>query len=167
MGFPNKLRDILEFRNMAAWDKRRKFTKICNKHRAFRSNKSFLHDYTYNRKYCDGLDSSSSKCDPLSDELPVICDSDGWRRGHWIIELGVLLDSLKFCKQCKLGPLPLTSYSLVDELKRGLGGYLYVRCMSMDCGSINRVSYGKTHRLKKKGMPCFVTNTKLDTGKSL
>lgn len=48
---------------------------------------------------------------------------------------------------------------------RRIRGYLYVRCMNPDCGQVNIAPYWKTHRQKKKGMPCFVANTKLGTCK--
>ena len=36
-----------------------------------------------------------------------------------------------------------------------------VVCQNPSCMAVNRVAYGKTHHQKKKGMPCFVVNTKL------
>jgi len=81
------------------------------------------------------------------------------------VEFDVLLTGLKTCKFCGLGPVPLTLYSVVGELQRGLGGFLYVRCSNIDCEQVNIVPYGKTHRQgKTKGIPCFVANTKLGTG---
>jgi hypothetical protein len=89
-----------------------------------------------------------------------------WKIGRRIIELGVLLENLKFCKSCRLEPVPLTLYSVQKEIKKGLGGYLYVQCQNLNCGFINCVPYGKTHRGKsgKSGMPCFAVNSKLGTG---
>jgi len=46
-----------------------------------------------------------------------------------IIELGVLLKGLRFCVQCKLGPIPLTLFNIVSELRKGIRGYFYVRCL--------------------------------------
>ncbi|KAL4220167.1 hypothetical protein ACF0H5_020576 [Mactra antiquata] len=51
----------------------------------------------------------------------------------------------------------------MDELKRGLSGYLYVKCSYQECGHVNKVPYGKIHRVKGTGAPCFVVNTKLGT----
>jgi RNase P subunit RPR2 len=90
-----------------------------------------------------------------------------WKIGRRIIELAVLVEKfyLKFCKSCRLGPVPLTLYSVQKEIKKGLGGYLYVQCENLNCGFINFVPYGKTHRHRgksgKSGMPCFAVNTKL------
>lgn len=92
-------------------------------------------------------------------------DREGWKEGRRLVEFFVLLSSLKTCTFCRLGPVPLTVYSIIGEMKKGLGGYLYVRCMNPDCGQVNIAPYGKTHRQKKKGMPCFVANTKLGTCK--
>lgn len=44
-----------------------------------------------------------------------------------VVEFGDLLDNLQTCHFCKLGPMPLTKYSVVGEVRKGLGGYLYVR----------------------------------------
>ena len=87
--------------------------------------------------------------------------------GRRIVDFGVLLSALSSCKFCKLGPIPLTFYSVFGELKKGLGGYLYVKCQNLDCNQVNIVPYGKTHHMKKKGTPCFSVNTKLGTGKSI
>ncbi|XP_061170366.1 uncharacterized protein LOC133179689 [Saccostrea echinata] len=64
-----------------------------------------------------------------------------------------------------MGPIPLYAENAIGERRRGLGGYLYVVCMNPECGEVNMVPYGKTHRQKDKrtGMPCFVVNTKLGT----
>jgi len=40
----------------------------------------------------------------------------------------------------------------------------FMWCGNADCGEINRVPYGKTHRLKPRGIPCFAANTKLGIG---
>lgn len=88
-----------------------------------------------------------------------------WRTGRRLVEFGVLLDNLASCKNCGLGPVPLTHLNIVGELVKGVSGYLYVQCMNNDCRFVNRVAYGKTHRSKEKGMPSFVANTKLGVGK--
>ncbi len=90
-----------------------------------------------------------------------------WKEGRTIIELGVLLENLRYCEHCHLGPVPLTATNLIGELPVGLGGYLYVLCTNISCQKINRVPYGKTHRTSegKRGMRSFVVNTKLGLGK--
>ncbi|KAL4236603.1 hypothetical protein ACF0H5_004987 [Mactra antiquata] len=40
-----------------------------------------------------------------------------WPIGLIVMELGVLLDALRFCEECGLGPVPLTTYSVENELK--------------------------------------------------
>lgn len=94
--------------------------------------------------------------------------SETWKIGRRIVEWGVLLENLRCCKKCGLGPVPLTYDSVKGELQKALGGYLYVECSFHDCRHINIAAYGKTHRdpTKKKGMPSFVVNTKLGTSKS-
>ncbi|XP_062590600.1 uncharacterized protein LOC134252182 [Saccostrea cucullata] len=87
-----------------------------------------------------------------------------WKEGRRIMELGVLLESLSTCSSCRMGPIPLYTENVIGERRRGLGGYLYVVCMNPDCGEVNMVPYGKTHRKEKAtGMPSFVVNTKLGT----
>ena len=82
------------------------------------------------------------------------------------MEFDVLLSALKSCKKCKLGPVPLTYDSVVGELQKGLGGFLYVRCQNSECGEVNIVPYGSMyHEQNKRGMGCFSINTKLGTGK--
>uniref|UniRef100_K1Q499 Mutator-like transposase domain-containing protein n=1 Tax=Magallana gigas TaxID=29159 RepID=K1Q499_MAGGI len=88
---------------------------------------------------------------------------DNWKEGRRIVEFGVLLSNLRHCEACRLGPVALTYDSVVGELQKGLGGYLYVKCSNKDCNHVNRVPYGSTHRVKKLGMPCFAVNTKLGT----
>ena len=63
--------------------------------------------------------------------------------------------------------MPLTCLNIVGELRKGLGGYLYVKCLNVECGEVNLVPYGKTHRNKenKAEMPSFVINTELGIGK--
>lgn len=92
-------------------------------------------------------------------------DRIGWREGRRIVEFHVLLSTLKTCKFCRLDLVPLTIYNVIGEMKKGLRGYLYVKCMNPDCGQVNVAPYGKTHHLKKRDMSCFVANTKLGTCK--
>jgi len=87
--------------------------------------------------------------------------------GRRIVEMDVLLSNLQSCQQCRLGPVALSHKTLVGELPKGLSGYFYVRCENPDCNYVNRVPYGSTHKIKKKGMPCFVINTKLGAGKNV
>lgn len=89
----------------------------------------------------------------------------GCREGRRVMELSVLLESLRVCQQCKLGPVPLTVYNVLGERKKGLGGYIYVMCQNSDCLAVNRAPYGKTHHNKKRGSPCFDVNTKLGIDK--
>lgn len=91
--------------------------------------------------------------------------SRDWMDGRRVMELGVLLENLSSCSHCRMGPIPLYKENIVGERRRGLRGYLYIMCMNPECGEVNMVPYGKTHRQNKKttGMPCFVVNTKLGT----
>ena len=124
------------------------------------------HNYT-GTGLCDGESCSLPNCSSNAHiQLPDGVCRSGWRDGRRIIELGVLLDNLKYCAECKLGPVPLTSFNVVGELQKGLSGYLYVVCQNPDCQHVNRVAYGKQHHMegKARGMPCFDVNTKLGTG---
>lgn len=124
---------------------------VSTKKRKIKKNQSVKeHDY------CEGASFTSSSDDTIN---------DSWRLGRRVVEFGELLSNLRSCQFCKLGPVALSERTVVGELQKGLSGYLYVRCENPDCNKINRVPYGKTHRLKSSGMPCFVINTKLGTGK--
>ena len=153
---------------MATRNVRGQFRKVKSASRKkTKASESVIIDHTYNgHLVCEGTDCCVDDC--LSDlhlKLPKSVNRSGWRVGRRIIELGVLLDNLAYCQKCRLGPVPLTSYSVVGELRKGLSGYLYVRCQNVDCMHVNRVTYGKTHRVSKRGMPCFSANTKLGVGK--
>ena len=86
-----------------------------------------------------------------------------WKIGRRHVEFDMLLTNLNACEQCFLGPIPLMSYNVLSEVQKGLGRYLYVECQL--CGHVNKAAYGKTHHVKDRGMPWFVVNTKLGTGK--
>ena len=58
--------------------------------------------------------------------------------GRRVVEWGVLLEELtRGCHSCGLGPLTLSLFSVVGELVKGLGGYLYVECSV--CRFISRI----------------------------
>ncbi len=124
-------------------------------------------DHTYLHKadltYGDQVHTSSWPYDiPNSSRI----SRDGWRVGRKLVELDILLENLRYCQHCYLGPVPLTLCNIAGEMNVGLGSYLYVRCTNIDCLKINRVSCGKLHRTKgQHGMQSFVVNTKLGLGK--
>lgn len=122
------------------------------------------HDY-FTQHACKGKCTDRYCSKSKSMDFGKNVDRVGWMEGRRIVEFQVLLSSLRTCKFCRLGPVPLTLDNVVGEMKKGLGGYLYVRCVNPDCGEVNIAPYGKTHHVKKKGMPCFVANTKLGTCK--
>lgn len=115
---------------------------------------------------CPGDSCTYKKC-PLFNNVKNLGKnvSRDWMDGRRVMELGVLLENLSSCSHCRMGPIPLYKENIVGERRRGLGGYLYIMCMNPECGEVNMVPYGKTHRRNKKttGMPCFVVNTKLGT----
>ena len=57
-------------------------------------------------------------CDASSSEIQK--RDDGWKFGRRAVELDVLLSSLKYCRACWSGPVPLTCYNVVGEMKQGL-----------------------------------------------
>ena len=57
--------------------------------------------------------------------VPKNVDKSGWRVGRRVVEIGLLLEQLRYCCKCRLGPVPLTCDNVLGELKKGLGGYLY------------------------------------------
>lgn len=143
-------------------DQNGRFKKIVHPRRTNKQ-PSVVEDHNYvGAHLCNGQD---CECQP---KLPSNVSRTGWKTGRRIVEFDVLLSALKSCKFCGLGPVPLTHSNIVGELQRGLGGYLYVKCVNIDCEEINIVPYGKTHRQpQSKGIPSFVVNTKLGTGKYL
>ncbi|KAL4236486.1 hypothetical protein ACF0H5_004872 [Mactra antiquata] len=93
-------------------------------------------------------------------------DRCGWKVGRRVVEFSVLVEGLKFCKMCRLGPIPLCEDSVVGELKKGLGGYLYVKCLNCDCNHVNCVPYGTLVQGAKERFTkpsSFAVNTKLGT----
>jgi hypothetical protein len=56
----------------------------------------------------------------------------------------------------------LALQNIVHEVRYGLGSVFMVEC---DCGIVNEVSSGKTHRVGTKGPPVFDINTKAALGK--
>ena len=128
------------------------------------SNVIIEHNYSVG-DVCEGIDCSNLTCNVCFHDVPVDKRSNiNWKEGRRVVEFGVLLSKLQVCEKCRLGPVPLTYSNITGELKKGLGGYLYVKCQNIDCGHINCVPYGATYRRKVTGMPCFSVNTKLGTG---
>lgn len=113
--------------------------------------------------YCNGFICVNKSRNYFHAEIPKTSSRDSWRPGRRIIELGYLLESLRYCSQCKLGPVPFTEVNVVCEIRKGFGGYLFVN-ENTECHFVNRVPYGKIHRVKKTGMPCFAASTKLGLG---
>lgn len=83
-----------------------------------------------------------------------------WNQGRRIVELRVLADGL-VCEDCTH---TLSLANTIEETKLGLGSLLYILC---DCGVINSVPTGKTHRREgsTRGVPIFDVNSKVATGK--
>lgn len=150
---------------MASRDNRGRYLSVkLKKKRVLRNNIVVDHNYCGVNEICDD-GTCKKECSIVKHAgIPNCASRDSWRSGRRVIELGVLLEGLRFCGFCRLGPIPLTLYNVVGELRKGLGGYLYVRCENPECQEVNRVAYGKTHRLRKAGMPCFAANTKLGIG---
>ena len=130
---------------MAYRDKRGRHSKQISTNISNRRSRNILIEHNYwNIFNCDGDDCVNTRCNADGHiNLPKHVDKSRWRVGR------------RYCCKCRLGPVPLTFDNVLGELKKGLGGYLYVRCQNHDCLAINRVPYGKTHRVKKKGMPCL------------
>ena len=144
-----------------------RFKKQANSHsKCLISSKHIITDHNYvGNHVCPGRSTCTTKGCPYNCHFNGV-DRDGWRHGRRIVEWEALLSNLETCKECHLGPIPLTINSIIGERQRGLGGYLYVMCQNPDCMAINRAATGKTHRQKAgAGMPCFDVNTKLGIGK--
>ena len=151
---------------MASRDKRGRFWKEKKRKQAgsasYLKNLTVEHNYS-GSNYCIGPDCAKESCWCYAD-IPATAKRDSWRQGRRFVEFGVLLDNLRSCSFCQLGPIPLTHLNVVGEMQKGLGGFLYVRCENPDCREVNRVAYGKMHRNKRTGMSCFSVNTKLGMG---
>ena len=148
-------------------DKKGRFSSKKTKKGTQIKSKGIMEEHNYiSGHICNETDCKFADC-PLNNNIKLIksVNRNGWKIGRRIVEFGILLSGLSSCKVCRLGPIPLTVYSVVGELRKGLGGYLYVKCQNVDCNEVNIVPYGKTHHLKKKGSPCFAVNTKLGIGK--
>ncbi|XP_063412530.1 uncharacterized protein LOC134722744 [Mytilus trossulus] len=80
-----------------------------------------------------------------------------WRDGRRVVELGLLADQLKACKNCYS---PLYLHNCSKEQRYGLGSILYIPCGS--CPYTNLINTGKRHRSEtsKKGMLIWDVNTK-------
>ena len=103
-----------------------------------RSSIQIEHNYCVG-SVCDGNECRDDLCAMHPPLKSKNIRADGWKFGRRVVELDVLLSSLKYCRACRLGPVPLTYYNIVGEKKRGLGGYIYVKCQNVDCGEINCV----------------------------
>lgn len=121
-------------------------------------------------KKCARLESLSKtmsegrKCLENDESLPDAesTEKSGWRDGRRIVELGLLADQLRACKNCSN---PLFLHNIDNEQRVGYASILYVSC---ECGFMNKVSTGKSHRPSdktKRGMPVYDINTKAVLGK--
>ena len=87
-------------------------------------------------------------------------DSEQWRVGRRVVELGALADGLKGCELCGQ-PLHLTN--CVAEKKFGLAHILQVKCMNPECNLVNDVPTGSKH-VTPNGGQAWDVNTKLAAG---
>ena len=109
----------------------------------------------------------SSKLD-LSDNSDSTIENDvedgaesGWGIGRRIVELKFLADQLKCFSNCSQ---PLHLSNIYKEQRVGYASIMYISC---DCGVLNKVSTGKSHRppdKSKRGMPVYDINTKAVLG---
>ncbi|VDI64025.1 Hypothetical predicted protein [Mytilus galloprovincialis] len=76
-----------------------------------------------------------------ADFINITPDTDEWRKGRRVIELGVLADNL----DCKLCGLPLHLKHAVKINDCGLGSILKIMCMNRNCNHLNNVPTGKRH----------------------
>jgi hypothetical protein len=90
------------------------------------------HNYVSGHQ-CPGDSCTNKKCPLYNNDFPSLGKNVNrdWR-GRRVMELPVLLEGLKTCTSCRLGPIPLYTENIVGERRRGLGGYLYVKCLNPD-----------------------------------
>lgn len=113
--------------------------------KASRGIRRVLLDHNYESGHTCYTDPCKDSNCPLFNNVRLgkYAERDSWREGRRIVEFGVLLSNLQNRISCKLGPIPLTYLNIVGELRKGLGGYLYVKCLNAECGHMNLVPYGK------------------------
>ena len=89
--------------------------------------------------------------------------NSGWRVGRRVVELGHLADQL-VCRYCSK---TLSLKNIERERRYGYASMLYIPC---ECGILNTISTGKSHRdpsKKAKGTPIYDINTKAVLGKNI
>jgi len=86
-----------------------------------------------NKVDCAGDTASTSNDGWSTDEQP-------WMEGRRIIELAVVLSSLRACSNCGE---KISLLNIEDETRMGLGSIFYVRCEL--CLEFNAVASGKRH----------------------
>ena len=78
-----------------------------SKKRKSTSLRQVLHDHRYGEAVQDA-------------EKKFFTDSEGWKTGRRVVELGVLLNiNLLTCKRFRLGPVPLATYNGCWRVKKG------------------------------------------------
>ena len=90
--------------------------------------------------------------------------TEGWKDGRRIVELYYLAEQLRKCKNVDCS-LPLLLHDVHKETRVGYASILYITCQ---CGMLNTITTGKSHRpanKSNKGMPVYDINTKAVLGK--
>ena len=116
---------------MASRDKQGRFFSAIKKKKTVMKNRQTQIDHTYGyvgKYFCDGANCKKDCNTVQHADIPKTASRDSWKQERMIIELDVLLEGLRLCVQCKLGPIPLTLFNIVSELRKGIRGYFYVRC---------------------------------------
>lgn len=83
------------------------------------------------------------------------CESndESWRKGRRIVELDHMAKQMN-CWDCGH---TLTLNNIVNERRQGFASNLTITC---ECGVLNEVTTGKSHRVNKRGPAVFDINTK-------
>ena len=128
-----------------------------------RPNGHFVNEGSFVRlqKLAAQLTEINHEPDKCEIESVDVCKS-GWGDGRRIVELGHLADQLKECKNCSK---PLMLHKIQKEQRVGYASILYISC---ECGMMNNITTGKSHRPSDKskvGMPVYDINTKAVIGK--
>ncbi|XP_062576921.1 uncharacterized protein LOC134267321 isoform X2 [Saccostrea cucullata] len=87
------------------------------------------------------------------------CESndESWRKGRRIVELDHMAKQMN-CWDCGH---TLTLNNIVNERRQGFASNLTITC---ECGVLNEVTTGKSHRVNKRGPAVFDINTKAALG---
>lgn len=148
--------------------KQRLYGRFSNKSKLRRANRAATAVSAYRNSKTNNVDDSLSTVQLLDSEREnapptqadngnVHVDVNSWNSGRRIVELGHMAKQMN-CTDCDK---TLNLFNIVNETRYGFGSLLLIEC---ECGIVNEVTTGKTHRVGARGPPVFDVNTKAALG---